>query len=152
MSQQNGNEFYKVVHYNYERFDLKGYRNLALKAESAYRSRPEHWRALLRGRVVALGRQAATVRKPLITTECWALVDYKDWPRLDWGWVKELCTLGTETASQSGSWAAIATSNFCGPQFHGMWRDKSWHQAMTKLIRSGPIAPELHSGRLWNRL
>ena len=152
MSQQNDNEFYKEVDYNYERFDLKGYRNLALKAEPAYRARPEHWAGLLRTRVTALAAQAARVHKPLITTECWALVDYKDWPKLEWSWIKDLCKIGAETASDSGRWLGIATSNFCGPQFDGMWRDVRWHREMTAMIRSGPIAADLRSGRLWDRL
>lgn len=152
MSQQNGNEFYKEVGYNYERFDLKGYRNLALHAKPAYDARPDYWRGLLRNRVTALGREAATVRKPLITTECWALVDYKDWPKLDWGWIKELCELGARTAAGTGQWLAIATSNFCGPQFRGMWRDVAWHQAMTRMIHDGPVAASARTGRLWERL
>jgi len=52
--------------------------------------------------------------KPLITTECWSLVDYKDFPLLNWNWLMELCDLGVRYASSKGRWAAIATSNFCG--------------------------------------
>jgi len=152
MSQQNGNEFYKQVGYNYERFDLKGYRNLALNAEPAYRARPDYWTGLLRRRVAALAEAAVKGGKPLITTECWALVDYKDWPKLDWAWIKDLCRVGVETASSSGRWLAIATSNFCGPQFRGMWRDVRWHQEMTRMIRAGAIAADLRRGRLWDRL
>jgi hypothetical protein len=72
-----------------------------------------------------------------VTTECWGIVDYKDWPMLDWGWVKELCALGVESAAATNRWAAIASSNFCGPQFVGMWRDVAWHQRLTKIIRKG---------------
>ncbi|MCX6971161.1 MAG: hypothetical protein NTV93_13555 [Verrucomicrobia bacterium] len=78
-------------------------------------------------------------KRPLITTECWGIIDYKDWPLLDWGWVKELCELGTLTASATGQWAAVATSNFCGPQFVGMWRDIAWHQRLTGAIKSAPL-------------
>jgi len=152
MSQQNKNEFYREVDYNYERFDLKGYRNLALKAEPAYRARPAYWTGLLRNRILALGDEARKAGMRLITTECWALVDYKDWPMLEWSWIKDLCKVGVTTASGTGRWLAIATSNFCGPQFEGMWRDVRWHQEMTSLIRSGPIAADLKSGRLWNRI
>ena len=28
-------------------------------------------------------------KNALFTTECWAIVNYKDWPLLDLGWVKE---------------------------------------------------------------
>lgn len=31
-------------------------------------------------------------------------------------------------------WAGIATSNFCAPQFVGMWREKKWHLEMTDTI------------------
>jgi hypothetical protein len=72
---------------------------------------------------------------PLVTTECRAIVNYKDWPLLDWGWVKELCAHGVEEAVKTGRWTGIATSNFCGPQFTGMWRDVEWHQRLTKRIR-----------------
>ena len=69
------------------------------------------------------------------------MVDFKDWPGLDWGWVKELCALGTLTASATGRWAAIATSNFCGPQFVGMWRDVGWHLRLTDAIHRGALPP-----------
>jgi len=61
--------------------------------------------------------------RPLTTTECWGIVDYKDWSLLDWGWVKETCELGTLTTASTGRCAAIATNNVCGPQFRSMWRD-----------------------------
>jgi hypothetical protein len=126
MVQQNGAEFYKLTGYEYERFDTKGYTNLSLKAEDAYRARPEYWQKLL---VEAIDRHVVVSRKikmkmPFITTECWGSVDSKDWPRLKWDWVKDLCAPGAERAAGSGSSLAIATSNFCGPQFVGMWRDK----------------------------
>ncbi len=72
--------------------------------------------------------------KPLITAECWGLVDYKHWPLLDWDWIKELRRLGVQRASQIGRWAIIATSNFCGPQFVGICRDIAWYQKLTKQI------------------
>ena len=66
-------------------------------------------------------------------------MDYKDWPLLDWGWVKELCELGVERALPTGRWSAVATSNFCGPQFRGMWRDVAWHQRLTAQIKAAPL-------------
>ena len=152
MVQQNGGEFYKLAGYAYERFDAKGYTNLSLKAEDSYRARPEYWQKAL---VQAIDRHAAVSRKtkiPLITTECWGIVDYKDWPLLKWDWVKDLCALGAQRAASTGQWLAIATSNFCGPQFVGMWRDKAWHQQLTHDIKSAEIAPELRQGRLYERL
>lgn len=82
-------------------------------------------------------------RRPLVTTECWGLVDYKDWPLLKWDWVKDLCELGTITAARTGMWVGVATSNFCGPQFAGMWRDVEWHKRLTSIIRSSPLDESL---------
>jgi hypothetical protein len=46
----------------------------------------------------------------------------------------------------------MATSNFCGPQFEGMWRDKSWHTKLTDLIHGSDIAPDLLDSPLIGRL
>lgn len=81
--------------------------------------------------------------RALITTECWGLVNFRDWPMLEWDWLMELCALGTETAAATGRWVAIATSNFCGPQYRGMWRDIAWHRRLTDLIKSASIDPGL---------
>ena len=89
---------------------------------------------------------------PLITTECWGIVDYKDWPLLSWDWVKELCELGALTAASTGQWMAIATSNFCGPQFAGMWNDVEWHQRITKKIKSATINNEILNKKVINAL
>ena len=152
MVQQDGGEFYKLAGYAYERFDPKGYTNLSLKAEDVYRARPDYWQQKL---VQAIDRHVVVSRKmkmPLITTECWGIVDYKDWPLLKWDWVKDLCALGAERAASSGQWLAVATSNFCGPQFVGMWRDKAWHQQLTSKIKSVEISEELRHGRLYEKL
>ena len=74
--------------------------------------------------------------KRLITTECWSLVDYKDWPLLEWDWLKELCELGVPSAAATRCWVAMVTNNFNGPQFAGMWRDIDWHRRMTSIIHS----------------
>jgi hypothetical protein len=152
MVQQNDAEFYNLTDYHYERFDAKGYTNLSLKAESAYGARPEHWQKIL---LDAIDRFAVVSRKmkmPLITTECWGIVDYKDWPLLRWDWVMDLCALGAQRAASTGQWLAIATSNFCGPQFVGMWRDKAWHQKLTRAIKTAEIAAPMRQGRLYARL
>jgi len=135
-------DFNQRIGYKFERFDLSGYERIVQHAEKLYRSAPEHWNEAL---VRAIEQQAAWSRRtglPLVTTECWGIVDYKDWPLLDWAWVKELCALGVETSAATGRWAAISTSNFCGPQFVGMWRDVEWHQRLTKIIRSGANPPK----------
>ena len=74
--------------------------------------------------------------------QCWGITDYKDFPMLPWGWVKDLCALGVETACQAGQWALMATSNFAAPQFCGMWRDVAWHQRLTTMIHEAPLPPE----------
>lgn len=132
-------EFYETVGYHYERFDDIGYTNLALKGEAEYRSKKEYYdNALVEG-IQLLARWARNSGKPLVTTECWSIVDYKDWPLLNWGWILELNRLGVETAAQTGCWAGMATSNFCGPQFVGMWREKLWHKELTAKIHESKM-------------
>jgi len=152
MAQANGNEFNLEVGYSGARVDLSGYHALSGKAESTYRRRPGYWQALLRDHVRSCAEAFRPHRLPLVTTECWAVVDYKDWPTLDWGWVKDLCRIGVETASSTGQWLATGTSNFAGPQFQGMWRDVPWHRELTSLIKRAPILPELRLGLLFGRL
>jgi hypothetical protein len=132
-------DFYKKVGYNYERFDQKGYENLQLKGESTYRADPAHWQERLVYGVDYIAGWSKFAKKPLITTECWSLVDYRDWPMLPWGYLKELCEIGVNRACSHGQWVAIATSNFCGPQFKGMWRDVEWHQKLTEKIRGAKL-------------
>lgn len=152
MSSENDGEFYKRVGYDYQRFSQDGYRNVQAKAAALYAEKPVYWQKLLTDQIAALAGAARQAGKPLMTTECWGIVDYKDWPMMPWDWVKELCALGTQTASASGQWSAIATSNFCGPQFRGMWRDVAWHRALTATIKAGPMDASLRQGRLWQRL
>lgn len=127
MAQSRGGEFYRLTDYHYERFDNKGYTNLSLKAADVYQSRPEYWQEGLVQTIDAFAGVSRQIHMPLITTECWGVVDYKDWPLLKWDWVQELCVLGAQHAAASGRWLAMASSNFCEPQFVGMWRDKLWH-------------------------
>lgn len=139
MVHQNNSEFYKSVDYKDGQFSPEAYKKVVSKAEPLYREKPEYWQKLLTDKIVLTGEIAKKLGRPLVTTECWGIVDYKDWPLLSWDWVKELCALGTVTAAQTGMWAGIATSNFCGPQFVGMWRDISWHKEMTSIIRSASL-------------
>jgi hypothetical protein len=110
-----------------------------LKAEALYKSKPDYWKSRLTYGVEFLAEWGRASGKPLITTECWSVVDYKDWPMLAWDWIKDLCETGVRTAAATGRWAAMGTSNFCGPQFAGMWRDVEWHRRMTAIIRSGSL-------------
>ena len=152
MAQTRGGEFYQLTDYKYEHFDGKGYTNLSLKAADVYRARPGYWQEGLAADIDAFAEVSRKIAMPLITTECWGIVDYKDWPLLTWDWVQELCVLGTQHAASTQRWLAMASSNFCEPQFVGMWRDKSWHQRVTAIIRSAEIAPELRQGKLYERL
>ncbi|MCW8126466.1 cellulase-like family protein [Microbulbifer halophilus] len=120
-------------------FDPGMYEILARNAESLYRKDPDHWKNCLKKGIDLLADWSRHTDKPLITTEGWALVAYKDWPLLDWDWVKELCAFGVEEASKTGRWTALSTSHFCGPQFEGMWRDVEWHRRLTDLIHEGRI-------------
>lgn len=139
MVHQNNNEFYKKVDYKDGQFLPEAYKKVVKVAEKLYKAKPLYWQKLLTDKIKLTGEVAKKVGRPLVTTECWGIVDYKDWPLLNWDWVKELCALGTVTAAQTGMWVGIATSNFCGPQFVGMWCDVKWHQEMTAIIKSAEL-------------
>ncbi|GFZ30812.1 hypothetical protein CSC2_13380 [Clostridium zeae] len=132
-------DFYEVVGYNYERFDSIGYDNLAKYGEKTYRENPSYWKNCLAKNIENVAQWSIKTGEPIITTECWGVVDYKDWPLLNWDWVKELCEFGVKEAISTGRWIAIATSNFCGPQFKGMWRDIQWHKKLTDLIHESRL-------------
>jgi hypothetical protein len=63
-----------------------------------------------------------------------------------------LCEIGTKTACDSGQWVAVATSNFCGPQFRGMWDDIEWHQRLTQYIRTGKVNHKLYDSKIVRRI
>ena len=143
MAQQRG--FYPRFGYAYEKFDTSGLEKLAAHGERTYRTDPAYWHAGLTGKIDRYAALSRRTGRGLVTTECWGVVDYKDGPLLDWGWVKEVCDLGTRHAAATGRWLGVATSNFCGPQFHGMWRDVAWHQRLTAAIKSAPLDLDLRS-------
>lgn len=132
-------DFYRRIGYHYEKFEDIGYKNVVAHAEALYRSDPEYWMAAFTPQIDGMAEWSRNTKKPLVTTEGWSIVDYKDWPGLDWGWVKELNVWAVERAAATGCWAALCTSNFCGPQFRGMWRDAAWHQRLTKLVHDSPL-------------
>lgn len=134
-------DFLERIGGNYNNFDYTGYEALAARGADTFRSQQSHWEEKLRERINAWAETARACDRPLVTTECWAVVNYRDLPGLDWGWVKELCEFGVREALKTGCWAGVATSNFCGPQFYGMWSDVSWHQRLTARIRSAAVAP-----------
>lgn len=132
-------DFYKKIDYNFERFSSKGYENVVKYAEDLYKSDADGWDSKLIEGVKMLADWSKRENKPLITTECWGIVDYKDRPLLNWDWVKHLCEIAVKQAASEGRWLAIATSNFCGPQFNGMWRDVKWHQELTDIIKNAKL-------------
>jgi hypothetical protein len=134
-------DFNKQVGYHYERFSPEGYNNLQKRGEALYRSDPAKWQASLTHGIDQMAEWSRASGKPLITTECWSVVDYKDWPLLHWDWIKELCEIGVRHAAATGRWSAMATSNFCGPQFAGMWRDEEWHRRLTDVIHQAQFPP-----------
>jgi Sugar-binding cellulase-like len=92
-----------------------------LTERNHYTNRTGSLKSKLRDQIEWAANWSRVSKRPLITTECWSLVDYKDWPLLEWGWLKELCEVGARTAASTLRWVAMATSNFCGAQFVGMW-------------------------------
>lgn len=139
MANQNGGEFNQKVGYAFDKFSPASYKNLVKNGEKLYREDPDYWNGLLTKQIRATAEICQTLGKPLATTECWGVIDYKDWPGLHWDWIKELCELGSTTAASTGQWVAIGTSNFCGPQFTGMWNDVVWHKRLTSIIRNAEI-------------
>ncbi len=133
-------EFYERVGYNFERYDSSGYDNVVKYAEKLYRSDPEYWWNRFTPHLDAMVEFSRQNDRLLGTSEGWSIVDYKDWPGLDWGWVKEFNERAVDYVLESGRWAMVCTSNFCGPQFHGMWRDIAWHQRLTDKIRRARLA------------
>lgn len=152
MSQSYDGEYYKNVGYNFERFSDSGYNNLALKGEQLYMDKKQYWHTGLLNQIQVVEDLSLKFNLPLITTECWGIVDFKDGPLLNWDWVKELCSVGVRRAVSSGRWVSMATSNFCGPQFIGMWRDKNWHLKHTSLINNSSVDTKLHDTLLMRRL
>jgi sugar phosphate isomerase/epimerase len=162
MVKENNGEFYREVKERSRKanrpVDIDGlfsnqvYKNLVAEYEGIYKEKPEYWKKLLTDKIQLIAEQSIKTKLPLITTECWGIVDYKDWPLLSWDWVKDLCELGTLTAASTHQWMAIATSNFCGPQFAGMWNDVEWHQRITEKIKSAAINENLLTAKVKNAL
>lgn len=132
-------DFYERIGYRLgpDRFEGQDYETLARDGEAMYRRDEAYWRSRLTATIDLAAQWSRGRDLPLVTTECWAVINFKDGPHLDWGWVKELCDFGVRQALGTGRWAALATSNFCGPQFPGMWRDVEWHRRLTDAIHAG---------------
>jgi hypothetical protein len=125
---------------------------MALHGKRIYDERKEYWQKGLSDQIRLAAQWSKQQTQALITTECWGVVDYKDLPMLEWGYIKELCALGTMEAAKTGRWLAIATSNFCGPQFVGMWRDIAWHRELTNAIHQSRVDADLYDSPLAIRM
>jgi hypothetical protein len=124
--------------------EVEFYETVVSRAERMYRSDEDYWKARFKAVIGELAEWAADARKPLITTEGWSIIEYKDWPGLDWGWMKEFNAWAVETVVNTGRWCALCTSNFCSPQYRGMWEDVQWHQERTKIIHKGALPALKH--------
>lgn len=143
MTKLNDNEFYRMVgQSDNPRFSEEPYHLLVKNCMKVYHEKEEYWKKLLISGISSLAENVKSQGLMLATTECWGIIDYKDYPLLPWDWVKELCELGVETALSTKQWMILATSNFAGPQFVGMWHDIEWHRRLTSKIRALEIPAE----------
>lgn len=134
----NFSNFEQELNYTWEPHNNLEY-NLIQKAESLYYEKEDYWKSKLLEGINFSNQASKNMGIPLITTESWGPITYKDWPQLNWGWVKEICEFGVEEAAKTGRWASMCTSNFCGPQFRGMWDDIKWHRKLTDIIHKAPM-------------
>lgn len=145
----NSTEFYQRVGYHFEPFDPVGYDNVVVRGEREYLENQEHYDQKLWAGIEHLAQWSRESGKGLVTTECWAIVDYKDWPGLNWDWVNDLNARAVEKAASTGRWIGMGTSNFAAPQFRGAWRDVAHHQRLTELIHRAPLDDDLR--QRWGR-
>ena len=147
MSSNELSDFDERVGYGYEAFESTGYDNLVLHARTVYFQDQKRYDDALYRSIDNVAEWSRTTGMGLYTTECWAVTDWKDWPGLDWDWVLDLNARAVEHVVATGRWVGIATSNHCGPQFVGMWREVEWHQQLTSLIRSARVDADLRTRR-----
>ena len=152
MASLNNGEFNNKVGIDWNNFSSGDLKRLVEKSGNLYQGNKPYWNNILTSSIKQFAADAKAANQPLITTECWGIVNYKDYPMLDWNWVKELCELGVTTAAATGQWVAVGTSNFCGPQFKGMWNDVAWHKRMTDIIKNASISAGLHPTKIYKRL
>lgn len=62
---------------------------------------------------------------------------------IEMGLGKRSLRVGNYYGSSYGYVGRRSDSNFCGPQFAGMWRDVEWHKRLTSIIRSSPLDESL---------
>ncbi|MEO7586816.1 MAG: cellulase-like family protein, partial [Arachnia sp.] len=139
-------DYYQRVGYSSERFEPTGFDNLVQRGRVVFDSDPAHWEAAMFTGIDRVAQWSRATGLGLYTSECWVVVDYKDWPGLEWDWVKDTNAKAVARAAATGRWVGIATSNFCAPQFVEMWRDINWHRRLTGLITTAHIDADLHRG------
>ena len=152
MASLNEGAFNNQVGIDWNGFSSGDYKKLVEKGEALYKKDEAHWNEILVSSINQIATDARAANQPLMTTEGWSLVNYKDYPMLNWDWIKALCALGVTTAAATGQWVAMATSNFCGPQFVGMWQDIAWHKKMTTIIKNAPIADPIKNAKIVKRI
>ena len=137
MAQESADQFYATLEYdlNNSNFDAHQYKILE-NAQALYEADTVRWQTQLAQKIDAMAEWSTSTQLPLVTSEGWAVVTWKDSPNLDWTWIKDLNAFAVDRALRHHRWIAIATSNFCSPQFTGMWDDIPWHREMTTKIRS----------------
>ena len=145
MAHREVSDFHAKVGYGFERFDPAGFDNLTANARRVYLENRAHYDGAMHGAIDLVADWSRATHRGLYSTECWAVIDWKDWPGLDWDWVMDLTARGTRHAASTGRWVGIATSNFCGPQFVGMWREVDWHLELTELIKSSPVDEDIRA-------
>lgn len=140
LAHANDCEFTSHVDYSYEQ--TTEHERLELNVSHLiplYARDKDYWNQRLQMHIDEIINESVVSGLPLATSECWGIVDCKDFPMFDWAILKEMCAYGVAASSRTGRWLANASSNFCGPQFRGMWEDIEWHQEMTRQIRSAAL-------------
>lgn len=99
MSHPKTSDWNDGVCYNFEKFDPQGFANIVENGYRVYHNGKARYDAALVAEIDNVAAWSQASGKPLITTECWAVVDYKDWPSLEWGWVKDLTAMGVAHAA-----------------------------------------------------
>ncbi len=136
-------DYYDKVGYHFEKFSPAGYDNVVQRGREEYYRNQEQYDASLFRMIDNVAEWSRETGKPLWITECWSLVDYKDWPGLEWDWILDINARAVEYALSTGRFVGMATSNFCGPQFVGMWREVEWHRRLTAAIKNATIDEDL---------
>jgi hypothetical protein len=136
-------DFYKRIGFEYTPWGHEQFRKIVRSGKTEYYTNKKEYQEKLVKGIELLAEWSRKSGKPIGTTECWGPIDYKDYPLLEWSWVKEICAFGTIEATKQGRWKYIATSNFCGPQFTGMWRDIEWHRKLTGIIKKASVDADL---------